>query len=864
MKSRLLALPFYFLLVSLAWGSEVDSLLIEMNYSSGRVKVPIPPSPKVGLALSGGGARGLAHIGVLKALEEAKVPIDYIAGTSMGAIVGGLYAAGYSSERLEEIALGVDWRDIFRDKPSRSQLLPTQKESSPSSLLQVSFSGWRPKIPQALTGGQKLNSLLTSLTLEANYRAHSDFDRLLIPFRAVATDLISGREIVLRKGDLALALRASMAIPLIFTPVQAGSLLLADGGLVDIVPVDVVKGMGADLVIAVDVTAKLDPREMLEDPLAIGIRSATIVFRQASQRFLEASDLVIKPNLEGYTSLDYNQVEFMIKMGEEAAKAQIPRIRKLLSAKDTREKKSYDSIEVKGEGKEALGAFSIRPGTQVSAQEIRESLAKVLTLGTFSQARAILKRDPPGYSLFLQIKVNPICKGIRILGNTIFDEEELKGHLRSRREEVFNYNWMTEDLDSLECIYRRRGYLLARVEEAIFDSTSDLLTYRIDEGRLYKILLTGNRRTKKWVVLRYFPLKAGDVFNSSLAQEGIENAYATGLFDLVNIDVKRSLQGPILTVSVKEKGSVKLSLGARYDNLWGQDCFLQITDSNVLGIGNEVSLRLRKGKSREGCNLGFKADRIWRSYLTYRLQAFLKKVKERTFSEGRRIGEFWVKRKGIFFSFGEGIGRLGTASLEGRVERIETDGISGSGHLPRSLSLRTLSLRSIDDSVDRYPFPRNGRYHLLHFEFAPKWLGSEREYGKATFSVRSYKTWRRKHTISSHIRLGVSDHSLPFEEEFRMGGRKSIWGYQEDELRGNFLFESGLAYRFKLPKGLYLKAVIGLGNTWPERDAVKLTSPLLGGGFGIALSTPLGPIELDYGWHRQGKGILYFSAGYDY
>ena len=97
-----------------------------------------------------------------------------------------------------------------------------------------------------------------------------------------------------------------------------------------------------------------------------------------------------------------------------------------------------------------------------------------------------------------------------------------------------------------------------------------------------------------------------------------------------------------------------------------------------------------------------------------------------------------------------------------------------------------------------------------------------------------------------------------------MGGRKSIWGYQEDELRGNFLFESGLAYRRKLPKGLYLKAVIGLGNTWPERDAVKLTPPLLGGGFGIALSTPLGPIELDYGWHRRGKGILYFSAGYDY
>ena len=864
MNGRLFTLLIFLLLGPSAWASEGDSLLIEVNYSpfSYRAERSLSPRPMVGLALSGGGARGLAHIGVLKALEEAEIPIDYIAGTSMGAVVGGLYAAGYSHRRLEDIALGVDWKDIFWDSPSQAQLFPTQREGSPPSLFQVSFAGWRPKIPQALTGGQRLTSLLTSLTLEANYSAHSDFDRLSIPFRAIATDLITGREIILGRGDLALALRASIAIPLIFTPVEVGSLLLADGGLVDIIPVDVVKEMGADLVIAVDVTADFDPKKMLEDPLAIGTRSATIVFRRASQKLLEASDLVIRPGLERHSSLDYNQVGFLIKMGEEAAKAQIPKIKRLLESRSRGERGDYDIIEVKGEG--ALGAFPIRPGERVSAREIRGGLERVLSLGRFSQVQAILKRAFQGYILSLRVKVNPICRGIKIIGNTIFSEEELRGNLRFRGGEILNYNWMYEDIDSLEAFYGRRGYVLVEVEEAEFDSASGILTYEVDEGRLYKVLLTGNRRTKKWVVLRYFPLKAGDIFNSFLAQEGIENAYATGLFDLVYIDVKRSPQGPILAVSVKEKGSVKFGLGARYDNIWGQDYFLQITDSNILGIGNEVSLRVRKGTSREGCNLGFEAHRIWKSYLTYRLQGFFEREKEGTFSRGERIGELWVKRTGIGLSFGEQIGRLGTASLDGRVERVETEGISGYGYPLRAFSLRSLSLKSTDHSMDRYPFPQKGGYHLLHFEFATKWLGSEREYGKANFSIRSYKTWRKRHTVSLHLRLGVSDHSLPFEERFRIGGRMSIWGYQEDELRGNFLLESGLAYRFKLPYGFYLKARVGLGNIWPERERVKLTHPLVGGGVGVALSTPLGPIELDYGCHRKGKGIFYFAAGYDF
>jgi NTE family protein len=209
--------------------------------------------PRIGLVLSGGGARGVAHVGVLKVLEELRIPIDAIAGTSMGAVVGGLYASGMSAAQIERELAGVDWQDAFRDRPARNGLNFRRKREDRDFLVQLplGFRDGRFHLPTGLIQGQKLNQLLRGLTQPvAQVR---QFDRLPTPFRAVATDLETGNQVVLGDGDLVTALRASLSAPGIFAPVERDGRLLVDGGVANNVPIDVARAMGVDRLIVVDV-----------------------------------------------------------------------------------------------------------------------------------------------------------------------------------------------------------------------------------------------------------------------------------------------------------------------------------------------------------------------------------------------------------------------------------------------------------------------------------------------------------------------------------------------------------------------------------------------------------------------------------
>ena len=192
--------------------------------------------PRLGLALSGGGLRGLAHIGVLQALDAEGIKVDCIAGVSMGSIIGGLYASGYSAEEILNIALETDWGDIFIDRPSRRSLFLNRKRGHGRHLFQLRFKKWKPYIPPAFTSGQKMNMLLDDLLMRAVYRPEPDFDHLKIPFRAVATDLHSGETLAISGGDMVGALRASAAIPPVFSPVKFEGHILVDGGAVENIP----------------------------------------------------------------------------------------------------------------------------------------------------------------------------------------------------------------------------------------------------------------------------------------------------------------------------------------------------------------------------------------------------------------------------------------------------------------------------------------------------------------------------------------------------------------------------------------------------------------------------------------------------
>jgi NTE family protein len=289
-----------------------------------------PARPRVGLVLSGGGARGLAHVGVLKVLERERIPIDVIAGTSMGAIVGGLYASGMSADDIEREFKALDWDALFAFRVDRQHLSQRRKEEDfeIAPVLELGLRGGELRAPTGAVSSRGLEMLLRRFTMPV--RRVQRFDDLHIPFRAVATDLETGAAVVLDRGDLALALRSSMSVPGVFPPTEWQGRVLGDGGLVNNLPVDVARAMGADVVIAVNVGTPVAGRETLNSALGVATQMITILTEQNVQRSiatLKPDDVLIGPALGTLSSGDFDKSADAIAIGERGAQSVIERLR---------------------------------------------------------------------------------------------------------------------------------------------------------------------------------------------------------------------------------------------------------------------------------------------------------------------------------------------------------------------------------------------------------------------------------------------------------------------------------------------------------------------------------------------------------
>lgn len=291
-----------------------------------------PDRPRIGLVLGGGGARGAAHIGVLKELERQRVPIDAIVGTSMGAIVGGLYASGMSAAELEELVSTLDWKSALSDGGSRSDLGFRRKQDDKDFPIRFEL-GVRDRslhLPQGVIQGQHLDLLLRELTLDSSHIR--DFDNLGIPFRAVASNLATGDAYVMGEGDLALAIRASMSVPGAFAPVEVDGHLLVDGGLVGNLAVEVMQAMDVDVIIAVDVEFPLYTTDELYSAVGISEQVLTILIRKETLRQIERlgdEDLLIRPELGVFASTNFQETAQAIAPGEAAARAHAERLAEL-------------------------------------------------------------------------------------------------------------------------------------------------------------------------------------------------------------------------------------------------------------------------------------------------------------------------------------------------------------------------------------------------------------------------------------------------------------------------------------------------------------------------------------------------------
>ena len=287
--------------------------------------------PRLGLVLSGGGARGLAHVGVLKVLEREHIPVDVIAGTSMGAIIGGLYASGMNARELERELQQIAWDRMFASRVERQQLSQRRKEEDFefSAVLELGLRDGEVRVPQSTLSSRGLDALLRRLTLPV--RGVDHFDQLPTPFRAVATDMESGAQVVAESGDLAQALRSSMSVPGVFAPVESDDgRILGDGGLVNNLPVDVARRMGAERVIAINVGTPLSGRDSLNSLVGVTAQMINILTEQNVQRSIASlwqEDLLITPQLNGMGSGSFERGKDFIALGEAAAEQVLPQLR---------------------------------------------------------------------------------------------------------------------------------------------------------------------------------------------------------------------------------------------------------------------------------------------------------------------------------------------------------------------------------------------------------------------------------------------------------------------------------------------------------------------------------------------------------
>jgi len=381
-----------------------------------------PARPRVGLVLGGGGARGAAHVGVIRVLEELRIPVDLVVGTSMGAIIGGLYATGHDADAMEALLASIDWTDTLRDNPRRSEQPMRRKEEDLELAVRYRL-GLRkggPVAPPGAIQGQRLQMLLRRVFLSAQHVR--DFDDLVIPFRAVATDLDTGEAAVLGTGDLALAIRSSMSVPGVFAPVRIGDQVFIDGGVVDNVPVDVARALGVDVVIAVNVSGPLGDASELSSALGISLQATQILTLNRTRTMLEEiseDDILLHVDLGEMSGAEFERCLETIPPGEATARAAADRLSRLSVDASTYEAwrshhrnldpPDLEVAEVRVVGDGAPGAADLvaarirqRPGEPFDVDRFEQDLDRLYGIGRFALIDYHLEPTDAGTALIVR------------------------------------------------------------------------------------------------------------------------------------------------------------------------------------------------------------------------------------------------------------------------------------------------------------------------------------------------------------------------------------------------------------------------------------------------------------------------------
>ncbi|HNW59266.1 MAG TPA: patatin-like phospholipase family protein [bacterium] len=831
--------------------------------------------PTVGLALSGGGLRGLAQLGVLQVLVEHNIPIDYIAGTSMGSVVGGLYASGYSPEELWSTIQGLDVAGLLNDAPSRASQFLSEKQKQNRAFLQLRMAGGKFFLPEAVTPGQKITNTLTDLLLNAPLH-EADFSRLRVPLKIIATDLLSGQKVVLQHGNLIEAMRASIAVPLLLLPVEYDSTLLVDGGLRDNLPVDETRAMGADIVLAVDCTASLRDREDIKLPWKLVDQVTTIMQQEHNREQIEKADLVLSFKEFPASPSHLAGLRSLYEQARSRTQEIIPQLQRAIAAKARdlapADPDTFRVQKILFESTLHLGFSELvdtRTSRPYTLADIHANLATLHETGYYQDVAARIAVIDQDTTLIYQLTPFPELNKIRLHGNSVFPDSLLLLPFAPQLGRPLNRHQARTALAELIQRYREAGYSLAEVKSIHFDATSGIADLWIDEGKIVRIQFEGAAVTRSWVLERDFSLKSGDLFQREKAQTAVTNLFGTGLFDAVTLMPQSSPAGWEIIVRLAEKKYTILRFGSHYDVERNGRAFVEVANDNIFGTANELTWHGQYGDRDQKTSLQLNTSRLLKSSLTSQMVIKEEYAKRFYYTHFSGAGEYERRTSGALFSLGMQLARLGQLSGFMRLEKTNLHTLAGMVPASGDLLVNTIGFTSIVDTRDQTLYPRHGKYFTFSYELSSgKFLGADISYFMVQNLLTTYWTWKQRSTFSPRLLWGTADLTTPFSEQYKIGGENSFYGLREEEWCGRNLILGSLEYRYALPwknyLNFYLSTRIDFGAVWESSVDVKGSDFISGRGVALSAKTLAGPVSVAYGKASNGRTRWYFSAGYTF
>ncbi|MBN2104795.1 patatin-like phospholipase family protein [bacterium] len=760
--------------------------------------------PKIGLVLSGGGAKGFAHIGVLKMLDSLEIPIDYISGTSMGGILGALYAIGYTGEELESLVSEIDWENLFSDQPARKLLPYIEKQQTGRYLIEIGILGTMPTIPTGMIYGQKISLLFSDITYP--YGRIRNFDELPVPFRCVAADLITGNEVVLRSGSLSKAIRATMSIPTIFSPVEWGDSLLVDGGMVNNLPVDVVKDMGAEIILAVDVIGHRVPREHLNNALNVLERSTHLMGIDRWRQNIQKADLVIYPDVIQYMTSDFSHYK----------------IHKIIEAGDR------------------------------AARELKSDLID------FKELYRLERVSNP--SQLPMLKKQPILSDVQIIGPASTPFDSIYHFLGLETHRPFFY----QNLDcKINELMREKKFQEIYYETIPVSDVSVRLLIHVEESEMpviYRVTVEGNENISFSLIYGFLGIQPGDPLNIKKLNRNILSLYGLDYFEYVEYEIIPVEESFVhLKVLVKELPMRELRLGLRYDDyrkLVGV-IGLQINSMIIPGLRFENEFQFA-GLYRFWNKLYYPSRTLNLPVYPYMRQSFKDIPTNIHDGYGRREAQY--KDRSYLWAAGCGIQLDNNVNLdiEAQSEQVR---IKSSIGFPESKLLSAsrahFNCFHVCGHIDTYNdalMPTSGINAVADIEISRKSWKSDTSYQRFYLALDAYLPITQKHLFRLYGFYGYGSKHLPMYKYFNKGHPDSFAGMDYDQLTGRdfILYRGEYQYFFTKDILVYLCA----NQAHALQKGLWLSDyPLWGTGVGIKIRSRLGLISLGYGLGSRGMQV---------